>query len=76
MDRLYELGTARGFAFADIQRAKRDLARADAEYADRDLAYRRYVEDMRPEADGWPHDGTPCQDCGATNRDRCCVNRT
>lgn len=41
MDRLSELGTARGFAKQDVDRAKRDLARAEAEYAARDLAYRR-----------------------------------
>lgn len=38
-----ELGTARGFAKQDVDRAKRELARAEAEYAARDLAYQRYL---------------------------------
>ena len=43
MDRLSELGTARGHAQRDVDRAKRELARAEAEYEARDVAYQRFI---------------------------------
>ncbi|AID58859.1 hypothetical protein PBI_GAIA_39 [Mycobacterium phage Gaia] len=46
MDRLGELGTARGHAQRDVDRAKKELARAEAEYAARDIAYRRFISTL------------------------------
>lgn len=48
MDRLSELGTARGFARQAVERAERELERAKAEYEVRDLAYQRYVAASKP----------------------------
>lgn len=43
MDRLSELGTARGFARMDVERAWRDLDAALAWYEVKDREYREYV---------------------------------
>lgn len=43
MDRLSELGTARGFAQMDVDRAKALLERAEEVFAERDREYQEYV---------------------------------
>lgn len=48
MDRLSELGTARGHAIREVERCERELERAEAEYAACDLAYQRYVSSRQP----------------------------
>jgi hypothetical protein len=55
MDRLSELGTARGFARMDVERAKCELERAEAEYAVRDLAYQRYIGETAEGANNAEH---------------------
>lgn len=43
MDRLSELGTWRGHKQRDVERARSDLARAEADFAAADLAYQLYI---------------------------------
>lgn len=49
MDKLCQLGTARGFAARDVKLAERRLEQSRAEYELRDQAYRQYVSE-HPEA--------------------------
>ena len=59
MDRLSELGTARGHAQRDMQRAENELARAKVEFAARDFAYQRFV--------------AGCEDCDAFTAASGCI---
>jgi len=43
MDKLTELGTARGHALRAVEHAKRELARAEAEFTTRDQAYQQHL---------------------------------
>jgi hypothetical protein len=52
MDRLSELGTARGFAERRVRCAKRELGEAEAELIEANIAYWSYVNNE------------PCPDCG------------
>jgi hypothetical protein len=64
MDRLSEFGTARGFAQQDVERAKRELARAEAEFAARDLAYQRCRAEVKAESDAATGGLHPSYVCG------------
>jgi hypothetical protein len=48
MDRLSELGTARGFAEQRVDRAKRELAEAEVEFARAEVAYWSCYGDNAP----------------------------